>query len=114
MARQHARVITRLPGLATLIGIVDPDVAAIEDTQRIHPGVAGFASLHELLREQSVDTVHVCTPPQTHEMLTEQALEAGCHVYVEKPFVETRAAAVRLAKLADSKGLKICPGHQLL
>jgi nucleoside-diphosphate-sugar epimerase/predicted dehydrogenase len=35
-------------------------------------------------------------------------------VYVEKPFVETRAAATRLARVADGRGLKICPGHQLL
>jgi predicted dehydrogenase/nucleoside-diphosphate-sugar epimerase len=61
-----------------------------------------------------VDVLHICTPPQTHELLTEQALEAGCHVYVEKPFVETYAAATRLAKLADRNGLKICAGHQLL
>jgi predicted dehydrogenase/nucleoside-diphosphate-sugar epimerase len=114
MARQHARAIARLPGVAAVKAIVDPDVAAIEDTRRMHPGVVGFTSLHELLRAQTVDVVHVCTPPRTHEMLTEQALEAGCHVYVEKPFVETREAAMRLAKLADSKGLKICPGHQLL
>jgi predicted dehydrogenase/nucleoside-diphosphate-sugar epimerase len=114
MARQHARAIARLPGLAAVTAIVDPDVAAIEETRRMHPGVVGFTSLHELLRTQTVDVVHVCTPPHTHEMLTEQALEGGCHVYVEKPFVETREAATRLAKLADSKGLKICPGHQLL
>jgi predicted dehydrogenase/nucleoside-diphosphate-sugar epimerase len=103
-----------MPGLATVTAIVDPDAAAIVATRQMHPGVAGFASLRELMGAQSVDVVHICTPPHTHEMLTEQALEAGCHVYVEKPFVETRAAAVRLAKLADSKGLKICPGHQLL
>ncbi len=114
MARQHIRAIGRLAGLATVTAVVDPDVVAIDTIRREEPGIAGFASLHELLGAQSVDVVHVCTPPHTHEALTEQALEAGCHVYVEKPFVETRGAAARLAKLADSKGLKICPGHQLL
>ncbi len=114
MARQHVRAISRLPRLATVVAVVDPDVAAIDAIRQLQPNVAGFASLHELLRAQSVDLVHICTPPHTHEALTEQALEAGCHVYVEKPFVETRAAAARLAGLADSKGLKICPGHQLL
>jgi nucleoside-diphosphate-sugar epimerase/predicted dehydrogenase len=46
--------------------------------------------------------------------LTEQALEAGCHVYVEKPFVELHSTAERLARLAERRGLKICAGHQLL
>jgi nucleoside-diphosphate-sugar epimerase/predicted dehydrogenase len=41
-------------------------------------------------------------------------LDAGCHVYVEKPFVDTHEAATRLAKLGDRNGLKICAGHQLL
>jgi predicted dehydrogenase/nucleoside-diphosphate-sugar epimerase len=114
MARQHARAIARLPGIARVTAVVDPDASAIEEMRKIQPAAAGFASLQDLLRAQSVDVVHVCTPPQTHELLTEQALEAGCNVYVEKPFVETRASAARLAKLADSKGLRICPGHQLL
>jgi predicted dehydrogenase/nucleoside-diphosphate-sugar epimerase len=114
MARQHTRAIARLPDLATVTAVVDPDVAAREEIRRLEPAAAGFASLEELLRVHRIDVVHICTPPQTHERLTEQALEAGCHVYVEKPFVETRAAAARLVRLADSKGLKICPGHQLL
>ncbi|HEX9606878.1 MAG TPA: Gfo/Idh/MocA family oxidoreductase, partial [Gemmatimonadaceae bacterium] len=114
MARQHVRAIARLPGLATVTAVIDPDSAAVDAIRRIQPNLAGFASLKEFLRAQSVDLVHVCTPPHTHEALAEQALEAGCHVYVEKPFVETRAAAARLVRLADSKGLKICPGHQLL
>jgi predicted dehydrogenase/nucleoside-diphosphate-sugar epimerase len=94
--------------------VVDPDPSALEEMRQIQPGARGFASLEDLLRTQSVDVVHICTPPYTHESLTEQVLEAGCHVYVEKPFVETAAAATRLAKLADRKGLKICAGHQLL
>jgi predicted dehydrogenase/nucleoside-diphosphate-sugar epimerase len=114
MARQHARAISRLPDLATVTAVVDPHPAAIEEMRRVQPGSVPYSSLDELLHSQPVDLIHVCTPPQTHEALTEQALNGGCHVYVEKPFVETRAAALRLAKLADSKGLKICPGHQLL
>ena len=113
MARQHARAIGRL-GHASVSAVVDPDPSALEEIRQIQPGAIGFASLEDLLRSQSVDVVHICTPPQTHESLTEQALEAGCNVYVEKPFVATHGAAARLAKIADRKGLKICPGHQLL
>ena len=113
MARQHARAIGRL-GEARVTAVVDPDPSALEEIRRIQPDAVGFATFADLLRSQSVDVVHICTPPQTHELLTEQALDAGWHVYVEKPFVETHMAATRLAKLADRKGLKICAGHQLL
>jgi len=114
MACQHARAIGRLPGLATVTGVVDPHADALESIRRIVPGVATYPSIDALLAAQQPDVVHVCTPPSTHEALTERLIEAGCHVYVEKPFVETRTAAVRLAALADARGLRICPGHQLL
>ena len=113
MARQHARAIGRLTDVSVK-AVVDPDPSAREEMRRILPEAIGFPSLEDLIRSKSVDVVHVCTPPQTHEALTEQALKAGCHVYVEKPFVETRAAATRLAELADGLGLKVCAGHQLL
>lgn len=113
MAQQHAQAIGRLNS-ATVDAVVDPDPSALEAMRRIQPRAIGFASFEDLLRSRPVDVVHICTPPQSHEHLTERALDAGCHVYVEKPFVETYAAATRLAKLADRKGLKICAGHQLL
>jgi predicted dehydrogenase/nucleoside-diphosphate-sugar epimerase len=113
MGRQHARAIGRLAD-AHVTAVVDPDPAALEEMQRIQPTAIGFTSFEDLLRSQEIDVLHVCTPPHTHEALTEQALEAGYHVYVEKPFVETHNAATRLAKLADRHGLKICAGHQLL
>lgn len=114
MAGQHARAIARLPELARVTAVVDPHADAVESFRKIVPDAVGFASVDELLASQTVDVVHVCTPPNTHETLTERLLGAGCHVYVEKPFVETRASAMRLARLADANGLKICPGHQLL
>lgn len=113
MARQHARAIGRL-GDATVTAVVDPNRSALEEIRRMQPNAIGFASFEDLLRSEQVDVVHICTPPRTHESLTEQALRAGLHVYVEKPFVETHAAATRLAKLADREGVKICAGHQLL
>lgn len=113
MARQHARAIGRLDN-AVVGAVVDPDPAALDEMLSIQPAAKTFTTLERLLASQSVDVIHVCTPPSTHDGLTEQALNAGCHVYVEKPFVETVAAASRLARLADRKGVKICAGHQLL
>ena len=114
MAQQHARAIARLGDFAKVTAVADPSPEALEQMQRIAPGTTTFASSSDLLRSASVDVVHICTPPNTHEFLAEAALEAGCHVYVEKPFVETATAARRLASLADEMGLKICAGHQLL
>ena len=52
-----------------------------------------FSNLTELLSRARPDVVHITTPPQSHFALARQCLEAGCHVYVEKPFsLDTREA----------------------
>ncbi len=114
MAQHHARAIARCNFPAQVVAVADPSEAARAAMLAIAPGALGFGTLEELLREQQVEVVDVCTPPATHERLAELALNAGCHIYVEKPFVASTEAANRLIALAESKGLKICPGHQLL
>jgi predicted dehydrogenase len=59
------------------------------------------------------DVVHITTPPQGHFPLAQQCLEAGCHVYLEKPFTVTAPEAEELIRLAESRRLKITAGHNL-
>jgi nucleoside-diphosphate-sugar epimerase/predicted dehydrogenase len=67
-----------------------------------------------LLAEARPDIVHVCTPAGTHFEPARQALLAGAHVYVEKPFVETRAEAEALLRVAEARRRLVSAGHQLL
>jgi predicted dehydrogenase/nucleoside-diphosphate-sugar epimerase len=113
MAQHHARAIART-GMGEVVAVADPNQAARKLLIELAPGARGFDSLEALLQQTRVDVVHIVTPPTTHESLTRMALEAGSHVYVEKPFVDTARAAAELLALADTRGLRICPGHQLL
>ena len=54
-------------------------------------GVPKPCSVEELLREPDVDIVLNLTVPKAHEKINLAALEAGKHVYTEKPFGITRA-----------------------
>ena len=72
-----------------------------------------FADLQELLHSTSPNVVHITTPPQSHYLLATQCLEAGCHVYVEKPFSVAAAEADSLLELAERRGLKVTAGHNL-
>ncbi|MBE3143409.1 MAG: Gfo/Idh/MocA family oxidoreductase, partial [Planctomycetes bacterium] len=56
---------------------------------------------------------HITTPAQTHFPLGRMCLEAGCHVYMEKPFTETTAEAEALIQLAQEKQRRITVGHNL-
>ena len=70
-----------------------------------------FTDLRELLQTARPDVVHLTTPPQSHFALARQCLDAGCHVYVEKPFTLTTAEAEQLLEFASQKGLKVTAGH---
>ena len=50
-----------------------------------------FSDVQEMLRPCRPDVVHITTPPQSHFPLAKQCLEAGSHVYLEKPFTVTAA-----------------------
>ena len=73
------------------------------------PGV--FSDAREMLSAVSPDVVHITTPPRSHFPLAKQSLQAGSHVYLEKPFTVTAVEATELLALADNKGLKITVGH---
>ncbi len=67
----------------------------------------------EMLEKEEPDVVHITTTAQSHYPLGKLCLEAGCHVYMEKPFTETAAQTAELIALAESKGLKMTVGHNL-
>ena len=114
MAQHHARSIGRLSQLAEVTAVCDPAAGALEPFKVLAPKAVGYPDLNSALKDNSIDIVHVVTPPHTHEAIALQALEAGCHLYVEKPFVETADGASRLLELAEQMHLKVCSGHQLL
>lgn len=115
MAREHARAVEESGVPADIVAFADPDPEARSALGEIAPEAAEhYGSLKDLLEHESVDVVHVCAPPATHATLARQALEAGCHVYVEKPFAATAAEARELLRLADARGLNVTAGHQVL
>jgi predicted dehydrogenase len=65
--------------------------------------------LSEALSE--VDAVVVATPPSTHAEVARQAIDAGKHVLVEKPFTTTPADARDLVEAADHAGVVLMVGH---
>jgi predicted dehydrogenase len=62
-----------------------------------------FASLEHALKRVAVDAVLVVVPLAAHAPVTRQALEAGLHVLVEKPFTETLEEARALDRLARNR-----------
>ena len=112
-AQHHARAILRCPG-AKLVAVADPSDAAQAAMRNIVPDIECYGTPQDLLAGVQPDVVHVCTPPASHAPLARLALNAGCHIYVEKPFTERVDDAQAILDEAQAKGLLVCAGHQLI
>ncbi len=66
----------------------------------------------ELLKDQSIDVVHVLTPNRWHSEITVAALEAGKHVMCEKPMAINSAEAQKMLDAAKRTGKKLTIGYQ--
>jgi predicted dehydrogenase len=73
-----------------------------------------FSDVDALLEQARPDVVHVTTPPASHLPLARKALQAGAHVYVEKPLTVDAAEADELARTARERSRLVCVGHNLL
>lgn len=113
MARQHLHALRRVKTPHLVVGVHDAHPGAARALGAL-AGVPAYDSLTDLLREARPQVVQVCTPPGAHFGPARAALEAGAHVYVEKPFVETAADAAALLVLARDRRKLVCAGHQLL
>jgi predicted dehydrogenase len=105
-----------------LVELSNSSVACVCDTReerldaigRRYPGITGAQSFDAVLEDNAVEAVALATPVSTHHGLASAALEAGKHVFVEKPLAASQAEAVELIELADRKGLVLMPGHTFL
>ena len=98
----------------SIVGVCDEDQAKAETLARrfrIEKTCGNFA---QLLDEQRPDVVHILTPPHTHTPLALQAMEAGCHVLVEKPMALSLDEADAMIAAARTRGVKLCINHNQL
>ncbi|MCM3746494.1 Gfo/Idh/MocA family oxidoreductase [Paenibacillus pasadenensis] len=70
-----------------------------------------YADYTELLKDSSLDVVHVCTPNDSHAEISIAALEAGNHVMCEKPMAKTAAEARAMLEASRRTGKKLTIGY---
>ena len=76
-------------------------------------GAAAYATPEELLADDRVTLVSVCTPTASHADVAVAAMRAGKHVLVEKPIALTLKDADRMLREADKAGVRLLVGHVL-
>lgn len=103
ISAQYLTSLTRLPNLR-LVSVTDPVAAAAERVAAEQDVPA--RELTDVLADPEVEVILNLTPPQVHGPLTVQALDAGKHVYLEKPFAVTPVEAETMlaaASVADRR-----------
>lgn len=112
MGRWHAHELTRAGG--RLVAVADPDGSAAASLAARYSPAHSVGSLEQALRATPADVIHLCTPTETHVDLIKEGVAAGIHLVVEKPLAPHAEATEEVLRLAQERGVILCPVHQYL
>lgn len=103
LAQKHKRV--------ELTALVDIDADFVNKKSQ-ELGVRGFTDYRDMLKAGIVDAVSIATPHYLHGKMGLDCLNAGVHIFLEKPLANRVSEADDLLAVAQANNLKICVGHQ--
>ncbi len=112
IADMHAFSIQRVSG-CELVAVCDSEVLMARQLSERYTNPDVFDDAKKMLESARLDVVHITTPPQSHLLLGMLCLEAGCHIYVEKPFTMNSEEVRKLLDCAKERNLKLTVGHNL-
>ena len=75
-------------------------------------GAKSYTDYKELLKDDSIEVVHVCTPNRYHAFISIDAMNAGKHVMCEKPMAKTYKEAKEMLEVSEKTGMKLTIGYQ--
>jgi predicted dehydrogenase len=99
---------------AQVTAVADLDSQRLKIVRARHPTVEATTDLRQLLADPALDAIAISTPVSTHYELALQALQAGKHVFVEKPLTETAEQAERLIDEAERRNLILHVDHTFI
>jgi len=112
MGASHARAYHAVDGFE-VVALVDVDPVKRGALARELGGVAEFDDPAAAIAEVRPDVVAIATYPDSHARFTRMAVEAGAHVFVEKPIATTVAEAEEIVSLARQHDRKLVVGYIL-
>ena len=113
MGKSHARAYHKLEGFQ-IVGLVSRSDGSREELNRELGGdLPLFSDFKEALKQSRPDAVSINTYPDTHAEYALAAMNAGAHVFLEKPLAENITDAERLLDTAKRTGRKLVVGYIL-
>jgi predicted dehydrogenase len=108
--RIHARILDQLPG-SELSVLVNRNPEKLAEAAAEFPDAATVADYAEVLENPEIDVVSITTHWKDHFFIAKAALEAGKHVFLEKPMAETREQCEELLRVAELAKGEFMVGH---
>ena len=109
-----ANLVRNIDELAELTWISDASAERLDSFARRFPNARATREFGDILADPAVEAVVIATPVPTHYALALRALQAGKHVFVEKPPAMRAGEMEELVQVAEERGLVLMPGHLLL
>ena len=106
----HISGIQKLPD-ARLVAVCDIEPLMAEQVAARYNISGVYKDLVSLIDAERPDVVHIVTPPHSHPSLVRAALDAGCHVVVEKPLALDAWEAAQIVAHAEARARKLTIGY---
>lgn len=113
VAQEHIKIWRKMSKV-TVTAVCDSNKQRAKETAKTWKIPAYYSDLTQTLPKQPISIVDICTPPQAHCSLILQALEAGCHVIVEKPLTMTTDEAKTIISRQKNSQAKVTVIHNWL
>jgi predicted dehydrogenase len=101
-------------GDAEIVWVCDSNEPRLSVVAQRYPAVSATLAFDDLLNDPSLEAIVIATPVSTHYPLAMKSLEAGKHVFIEKPLASSSEKARKLIEFAEVRGLVLMPGHTFL
>ena len=112
MGASHALAYHQLDGYE-IVGLVSGGKTKEVLNEKIGGGYALYDDFYKAMDATKPDAVSISTYPDTHETFAIEAIERGCHVFVEKPLADTVEGARRVVNAATKHNKKLVVGYIL-
>jgi predicted dehydrogenase len=94
--------------------VCDVAEARLRHMKKLYPDIVTTTRFEDVLEDRELDAVAIATPVRFHFEMAKAALEAGKHVFIEKPMARSTAECEELQAIAKKAGLQIMVGHTFL
>ena len=99
---------------ARVLAVCDQRPERRAQVEQIYPSIKTYNDVRDMLNNPAIDAVAVATPVTSHFPLAMEALKAGKHVFVEKPFTATAFEAEQLVEEAEKRRLTLMVDHTFI